>query len=167
MGEVKDRFDDALCATYCAVEEGIVPGGGTALLRCLPALENLNLENFDQNIGVGIVRNAIKQPIMTIVKNAGEEGAVVVETLLRRSEEAPNLGYDAAKGEYVDVMQAGIIDTAKVIKTALSDAASVASLLVTTEVTITEELKSSQRKLNPYEAAGRKQDDWKRTSLKA
>jgi len=138
VGEIKDRLNDALCATKCAVEEGIVPGGGSALLyasRGLASLES-SLSNFDQKVGVGIVRSALKQPCVTIAKNAGVEGAVVVEKLL--SQDDVQQGYNAQTGEYVDMMKVGIIDAAKVTKTALVDAASVASLLTTSEVVITD-----------------------------
>ncbi|CAD7938437.1 unnamed protein product [Amoebophrya sp. A120] len=138
VGEIKDRLNDALCATKCAVEEGIVPGGGAALLyasRVLVALEK-EIENFDQNHGVGLVRRALQQPCNTIVKNAGKEGAVVVEKLLGQENE--KLGYNAQTEEYVDMLKSGIIDAAKVTKTALVDAASVASLLTTSEVIITD-----------------------------
>jgi chaperonin GroEL len=138
VGEIKDRLNDALCATKCAVEEGIVPGGGSALLyasRNLATLEK-ELVNFDQKVGVNIVRSALKQPCVTIAKNAGMEGAVVVEKLVSMGDEKQ--GYNAQTGEYVDMMKAGIIDAAKVTKTALVDAASVASLLTTSEVVITD-----------------------------
>jgi len=136
VGEVKDRIQDALCATKAAVEEGIIVGGGCALLYATKALDNIQTENFDQSIGVKIVRNALTVPCKTIAENAGVEGSVVVGNLLREGK--TNIGYNAQTGEYVDMMQSGIIDPAKVVKTALRDAASVASLMTTTEALITE-----------------------------
>ncbi|KAL0710641.1 hypothetical protein Bca4012_017619 [Brassica carinata] len=136
VGEKKDRVTDALNATKAAVEEGIVPGGGVALLYASKELENLSTANFDQKIGVQIIQNALKTPVYTIASNAGVEGAVIVGKLLESDN--PDLGYDAAKGEYVDMVKSGIIDPVKVIRTALVDAASVSSLLTTTEAVVTE-----------------------------
>ncbi|KAH1081497.1 hypothetical protein J1N35_021258 [Gossypium stocksii] len=136
VGEKKDRVTDALNATKAAVEEGIVPGGGAALLYASKELENLETANFDQKIGVQIIQNALKMPVHTIASNAGVEGAVVVGKLLEQDN--PDLGYDAAKGEFVDMVKAGIIDPLKVIRTALVDAASVSSLMTTTEAIVTE-----------------------------
>ncbi|KAI3678742.1 hypothetical protein L6452_38045 [Arctium lappa] len=136
VGEKKDRVTDALNATKAAVEEGIVPGGGVALLYASKELENLPTANFDQKIGVQIIQNALKSPVYTIACNAGVEGAVVVGKLLEQDN--PDLGYDAAKGQYVDMVKEGIIDPLKVIRTALVDAASVSSLLTTTEAVIVE-----------------------------
>ncbi|XP_022728508.1 chaperonin CPN60-2, mitochondrial-like [Durio zibethinus] len=136
VSEKKDRVTDALNATKAAVEEGIVPGGGAALLYASKELENLHTENFDQKIGVQIIQNALKMPVHAIASNAGVEGAVVIGKLLEQDN--PDLGYDAAKGEYVDMVKAGIIDPLKVIRTALVDAASVASLMTTTEAIVTE-----------------------------
>ncbi|KAM7462170.1 hypothetical protein LguiA_030291 [Lonicera macranthoides] len=136
VSEKKDRVTDALNATKAAVEEGIVPGGGVALLYASKELDKLPTANFDQKIGVQIIQNALKTPVHTIASNAGVEGAVVVGKLLEQDN--PDLGYDAAKGEYVDMVKAGIIDPLKVIKTALVDAASVASLLTTTEAVVVE-----------------------------
>ncbi|CAL9759281.1 unnamed protein product [Musa acuminata subsp. burmannicoides] len=130
VGEKKDRVTDALNATKAAVEEGIVPGGGVALLYASKELDKLQTANFDQKIGVQIIQNALKTPVHTIASNAGVEGAVVVGKLLEQDE--LDLGYDAAKGEYVDMVKAGIIDPLKVIRTALVDAASVSSLMTTT-----------------------------------
>ncbi|KAK4353781.1 hypothetical protein RND71_025975 [Anisodus tanguticus] len=136
VGEKKDRVTDALNATKAAVEEGIVPGGGVALLYASKELETLQTANFDQKIGVQIIQNALKTPVHTIASNAGVEGSVVVGKLLEQDN--PDLGYDAAKGEYVDMIKSGIIDPLKVIRTALVDAASVSSLLTTTEAVIVE-----------------------------
>ncbi|KAL6208902.1 hypothetical protein ACLB2K_019845 [Fragaria x ananassa] len=134
VGEKKDRVTDALNATKAAVEEGIVPGGGAALLYASKELDKLQTANFDQKIGVQIIQNALQMPVYTIASNAGVEGAVVVGKLLEQ--ENPDLGYDAAKGEYVDMIKAGIIDPLKVIRTALVDAASVSSLMTTTEAVV-------------------------------
>ena len=134
--EKKDRVDDALNATRAAVEEGISPGGGVALLRAIPALDAIKVENHDQKTGVDIVRKAIQAPARQIVDNAGADGAVVVGKLLEAKEY--NYGYDAQTGEYGDLVKLGIIDPTKVIRTALQDAASIAGLIVTTEATITE-----------------------------
>ncbi|XP_076931541.1 chaperonin CPN60-2, mitochondrial-like [Bidens hawaiensis] len=136
VGEKKDRVTDALNATKAAVEEGIVPGGGVALLYASKELEKLQTANFDQKIGVQIIQNALKAPVHTIASNAGVEGAVVVGKLLEQDN--PDLGYDAAKGQYVDMVKEGIIDPLKVIRTALVDAASVSSLLTTNEAVIVE-----------------------------
>ncbi|XP_038720329.1 chaperonin CPN60-2, mitochondrial [Tripterygium wilfordii] len=136
VGEKKDRVTDALNATKAAVEEGIVPGGGVALLYASKELDKLPTANFDQKIGVQIIQNALKTPVYTIAANAGVEGAVVVGKLLEQDN--PDLGYDAAKGEYVDMVKSGIIDPVKVIRTALVDAASVSSLMTTTEAVVSE-----------------------------
>ncbi|PWA48232.1 chaperonin CPN60-2 [Artemisia annua] len=136
VSEKKDRVTDALNATKAAVEEGIVPGGGVALLYASKELDKLQTANFDQKIGVQIIQNALKMPVHTIASNAGVEGSVVVRKLLEQDD--PDLGYDAAKGEYVDMVKNGIIDPLKVIRTALVDAASVASLMTTTEAIVTE-----------------------------
>ncbi|CAH8264644.1 unnamed protein product [Arabidopsis lyrata] len=122
--------------TKAVVEEGIVLGGGVALLYASKELEKLSTANFDQKIGVQIIQNALKTPVYTIASNAGVEGAVIVGKLLEQDN--PDLGYDAAKGEYVDMVKSGIIDPLKVIRTALVDAASVSSLLTTTEAVVTE-----------------------------
>ncbi|KAH6823828.1 heat shock protein 60 [Perilla frutescens var. hirtella] len=136
VGEKKDRVTDALNATKAAVEEGIVPGGGVALLYASKELEKLQTANFDQKVGVQIIQNALKAPVYTIASNAGVEGSVVVGKLLEQDN--LELGYDAAKGEYVDMVEAGIVDPLKVIRTALVDAASVSSLLTTTEAVVVE-----------------------------
>ncbi|KQK29115.1 molecular chaperone GroEL [Bosea thiooxidans] len=134
--EKKDRVDDALNATRAAVEEGILPGGGVALLRAVKALEGLKPGNDDQRTGVEIVRKAITAPARQIVENAGGDGAVVIGKLLEASDYA--WGYDAQTGEYGDLVKAGIIDPTKVVRTALQDAASVAGLLITTEAMVAE-----------------------------
>ncbi|KAL2539133.1 Chaperonin CPN60-like 2 [Abeliophyllum distichum] len=136
VGERKDRVTDALNAARAAVEEGIVPGGGVALLYATRVLKNLETVNEDQKRGVQIVENALKAPTFTIVSNAGGDGALVLGKLLEQDDF--NLGYDAAKGQYVNMVKAGIIDPLKVIRTALVDAASVSLLLTTTEAAITD-----------------------------
>lgn len=136
LKEKKARVEDALHATRAAVEEGIVPGGGVALLRCISALKNLKLENHDQNIGVKIVMRALEEPIRQIVANAGLEGSVIVEKV--KASKDVNFGFDAQNEEYVDMMKAGIIDPTKVTRTALQNAASVAALMLTTSVMVSE-----------------------------
>ena len=134
--EKKDRVDDAFHATRAAVEEGILPGGGIPLLRAVKALESLSAANDDQKAGIEIVRRALKAPARQIVDNAGEDGAYVVGKLGEGSDY--NWGFNAATGEYEDLVRAGVIDPAKVVRTALQDAASVAGLLITTEALIAE-----------------------------
>jgi chaperonin GroEL len=134
--EKKDRVDDALNATRAAVEEGVLPGGGVALLRAIKSLENLKVENADQKTGIDIVRKAIQAPARQIVDNSGGDGAVVVGKLIENP--SYSHGYNAQTGEYGDMVKLGIIDPTKVVRTALQDASSVAGLLITTEATITE-----------------------------
>jgi chaperonin GroEL len=134
--EKKDRVDDALHATRAAVEEGILPGGGVPLLRALKALDGLKVGNDDQQSGIDIVRRALRAPARQIADNAGEDGAWIVGKLLES--EDYSWGFNAASGEYQDLVQAGVIDPAKVVRTALQDAASVASLLITTEALVAE-----------------------------
>jgi chaperonin GroEL len=133
--ERKDRVDDALNATRAAVEEGIVPGGGVALLRASNAIKAKGA-NADQEAGIAIVRRALQEPVRCIANNAGAEGSVVVGKILENS--SATFGYNAATGEYGDLVQLGVIDPVKVVRHALQDAASVASLLITTEATIVE-----------------------------
>ena len=133
--ERKDRVDDALNATRAAVEEGIVPGGGVALLRAAAAI-TVKGANADQEAGIAIVRRALQEPVRTIANNAGAEGSVVVGKILENN--SASFGYNAATGEYGDLVSLGVIDPVKVVRTALEDAASVASLLITTEATIVE-----------------------------
>ena len=137
--EKKDRVDDALNATRAAVEEGILPGGGVALLRAAGTLEGVKFANDDQRTGVELVRRAIQQPARQIVENAGEDGSIVVGKILDKSDYA--FGYDAQKSEYGDLFSLGIIDPTKVVRTALQDAASVAGLLITTEAMVAEKPK--------------------------
>jgi chaperonin GroEL len=134
--ERKDRVDDALNATRAAVEEGIVPGGGVALLRTAKALDSLKGANDDQKVGINIVRRALQSPLRQIAENAGEDGAVVVGKILDKDDYA--FGFNAATGEYGNLVKQGVIDPAKVVRTALQDAASVAGLLITTEAMVAE-----------------------------
>src|SRR5471030_368861 len=134
--ERKDRVDDAMHATRAAVEEGILPGGGVALLRATKVLDKVKVQNDDQKVGVEIVRKAISAPARQIALNAGEDGSVIVGKILEKDQYG--YGFDAQSGEYVDMMKKGIIDPTKVVRTALQDAASVAGLLVTTEAMIAE-----------------------------
>ncbi len=133
MKEKKDRVDDALHATRAAVQEGVVAGGGVALIRALKSIENLELDNIDQTTGVKIVYNAIQSPLRTIVSNAGGEPSVVVNAVLGGKDD---YGFNAATGEYVNMFKAGIIDPTKVTRLALENAASIASLLLTTECVV-------------------------------
>ena len=137
--EKKDRVDDALHATRAAVEEGILPGGGVALLRAVKSLGNLVTENQDQKVGIEIVRRAIEAPVRQIAENAGAEGSVIVGKLREKTDFS--FGWNAQTGEYGDLYAQGVIDPAKVVRTALQDAASVAGLLVTTEAMIAEKPK--------------------------
>ena len=135
MKEKKARVEDALHATRAAVEEGIVPGGSVALIRCIDSLKKIETDNKDQETGVNIVRRALEEPLRQIVENAGLEGSVVVDKVKSEREE---IGFDAATEKYVDMGKAGIIDPTKVTRSALQNAASVAGLMLTTEVLITE-----------------------------
>ena len=134
MKEKKARVEDALHATRAAVEEGIVPGGGVALLRCVSALDKMKLSG-DEQIGVEIVKRALEEPLRQIVQNAGLEGSVVVEHVKK---EKTNIGYDVMRSDYVDMIESGVIDPTKVTRTALQNAASIAGLLLTTEALITD-----------------------------
>lgn len=134
--EKKDRIDDALHATRAAVKEGVVAGGGVALLYSHKALESLSPANQDQRVGIDIIRKAIQAPIRQIAENAGVDGAVVAGKLMESTD--TNFGYNAQSGEYTDMIKAGIVDPTEVVRTALQDAASVAGLLITTESMVTE-----------------------------
>ncbi|MCC7194008.1 MAG: chaperonin GroEL, partial [Gemmatimonadaceae bacterium] len=136
MKEKKARVEDALHATRAAVEEGIVPGGGVAFVRAQAALKNVKLDEDDEQIGVDIIRRAIEEPIRMIVHNAGGEGSIVVEKV--RASKDRNFGYNALTDTYEDLVVAGVIDPTKVSRTALQNAASIASLLLTTEALIVE-----------------------------
>ncbi|HUU51218.1 MAG TPA: chaperonin GroEL [Nitrospinota bacterium] len=150
MKEKKARVEDALNATRAAVEEGIVPGGGVALLRCIPALENLKLKG-EQKIGANIVKRALEEPIRKIADNAGAEGSIVVQKV---KNEKTNIGFDANVCEYVDMMEAGIIDPTKVTRIALQNAASVAAVMLTTEALIAEKPEEDEKKGMPHMPPG-------------
>jgi chaperonin GroEL len=135
MKEKKARVEDALHATRAAVEEGIVPGGGVALLRCLPAISKVEGDNHDEQIGVKIVSRAVEAPLRALAANAGEEGSLIVQEVKKRR---GNDGYNVATGEYLDLVKAGVVDPKKVTRTALQNSASIAGLLLTTECLITE-----------------------------
>jgi chaperonin GroEL len=136
MKEKKDRVDDALHATRAAVQEGVVAGGGVALIRTLPALDNIEVENEDQATGINIVRSSLESPLRTIVSNAGGEGAVIVQKI---REGQGDFGYNARTGNFENLYEAGVIDPTKVTRLALENAASIASLLLTTECVIADE----------------------------
>jgi chaperonin GroEL len=138
MKQTKGRVEDALHATRAAVAEGIVPGGGVALLRCVPAAqaEVKKLEG-DEKLGAAIVARALEKPVRTIAENSGVDGAVVADEVRTRGEKSPNVGYNANTGEYVDMFKAGIVDPVKVTRSALLNAASIAGLMLTTEVMVT------------------------------
>jgi chaperonin GroEL len=143
MKEKKARVEDAMHATRAAVEEGIVPGGGVALARCIPALEKLKIDG-DEQIGVSIVKRALQEPLRQIAENAGEEGAIVMGKV--NDSKDPNFGYNALTGEYEDLVKAGVLDPTKVVRTALTNAGSIAALMLTTEALvadITEEKKGT------------------------
>ena len=145
--ERKDRVDDAMHATRAAVEEGIVAGGGTALLYATKSLANLKYANDEQRVGIDIVRRALQAPIRQIAYNAGDDGSIVVGKLLDQAD--TNFGYDAQTGAFTNLVAAGIIDPVKVVRTALQDAASVAGLLVTTEAMIAEKPKKDSAPAMP------------------
>ena len=133
MKEKKARVEDAMHATRAAVEEGIVPGGGVALARCIPALDKLKLEG-DEQIGVNIVKRALQEPLRQIAENAGEEGAIVLGRVNESKD--TSFGYNALTGKYEDLVKAGVLDPTKVVRTALTNAGSIASLMLTTEALI-------------------------------
>jgi chaperonin GroEL len=139
--ERKDRVDDAMHATRAAVEEGVVPGGGVTLLYASQKLGGLNPENNDQKVGIDIVRRALQAPARQIFENAGEDGSIIVGKLLEKSD--ANNGFDARSSTYVDMLKAGIIDPTKVVRLALQGAASIAGLLVTTEVMVADKPEKS------------------------
>ena len=136
MKERKDRVDDALHATRAAVEEGILPGGGVALLRAIKALDKVKAENDDERYGVEMVKKALSWPARQIAINAGEDGSLVVGKIMEK--DTYTFGFDAQSGEFGNLITKGIIDPTKVVRTALQDAASVAGLLVTTEAMVAE-----------------------------
>ncbi len=140
LKEKKHRVEDALSAARAGVEEGMVPGGGVALINALKSIKKLKMETDDENTGIGIVRKALEVPMRKIAENAGEDGAVVLDTVRRKQAEDENdkIGYDVLTGEYVDMIKAGIMDPAKVTKGALQNAASIAAMILTTEALITD-----------------------------
>ena len=138
LKEKKHRVEDALSATRAAVEEGIVPGGGVALLRAVSALDGVKMANDDQQVGVNILRRALEEPIRRIVGNAGQDGSVVVQQVRSMGKDKKYFGYDVISGEYVDMIKAGIIDPVKVTRGALQNAASIASMILTTEALVTD-----------------------------
>ncbi len=138
LKEKKHRVEDALSATRAAVEEGIVPGGGVALLRAVSALEDIKMEHEDEQVGINILRRALEEPLRRIVANAGMDGSVVVQQVRSMSKEKKFFGYDVIAGDYVDMLKAGIIDPAKVTRSALQNAASIASMILTTEALVTD-----------------------------
>jgi chaperonin GroEL len=152
--ERKARVEDALRATRAAAEEGIVAGGGVALLRCLPAIESLKVKDEDERIGRDIVKRALECPTRGLANNAGVEGSVVVEEVKRRS---GNEGYNVSTGEYEDLVKAGVVDPKKVTRTALQNAASVAGLLLTTECLVTE-VKEKEKAKTPPSGGGEDMD---------
>lgn len=135
LKEKKLRIEDALNATRAALEEGIVPGGGTALLRAIKAIENLKGDDADEETGISIVRNVLTAPLMQIAENAGKKGDVIVDKVLSSDDE---IGYDAAKDDYVDMIKAGIIDPKKVVRSALENASSVAAIFLTMEAAVSD-----------------------------
>jgi len=136
MKQRKALVEDALHATRAAVEEGVVPGGGVALIRCLPALDKIKSSSEDEKYGISIVRKALEAPLRTLAENGGVDGSIVLERV--KKETSPNIGFDVEKLEYVDMFESGVIDPAKVTRVALENAASVAGLMLTTECAITE-----------------------------
>src|SRR6059036_114506 len=146
MKERKARVEDALHATRAAVEEGIVSGGGVALLRCIPAMETVKPENDDERIGIDIVKRAVEYPTRVLADNAGVEGSVVVQEVKKRK---GNEGYNVGTGEYEDLVKAGVVDPKKVTRTALQNAASIAGLLLTTECLVTEAKEKEKAKMPP------------------
>ncbi|MCC7049030.1 MAG: chaperonin GroEL, partial [Alphaproteobacteria bacterium] len=147
--ERKDRVDDAMHATRAAVEEGIVPGGGSALVYAIKSLERIKPSNDDQRTGIEIVRKALSAPARQIAENAGTDGSIVVGKL-SESKDA-TYGFDAQRGEYTNMVKAGIIDPTKVVRTALQDAASIAGLLITTEAMVAEK---PEKKAAPMPGGG-------------
>jgi chaperonin GroEL len=150
--ERKDRVDDAMHATRAAVEEGIVAGGGVALLYATKALAKIKPENDDQKVGIDIVRRALQTPARQIAENAGVDGSIVIGKLLEKAD--TNWGFDAQTSNYVDMLKAGIIDPTKVVRLALQDAASVAGLLVTTEAMVAEKPETKSAAPAPHGGMG-------------
>ena len=155
LKEKKHRFEDALSTSKAAVEEGIVPGGGTALLNIAKALDKVDADDGDEQIGVSIIRRAISEPAKWLAANAGVEGAVIVEHIRA---EKPGIGYNVATGKFEDMVKAGIIDATKVTRLALQNAASVASLLLTTEALVVEK-RDKKKAAAPAGPGGYNPDD--------
>jgi len=153
LKEKKHRVEDALSATRAAVEEGIVPGGGVALLRAVSALEQIKMDNEDEQVGINILRRALEEPIRRIVANAGVDGSVVVQQVRSMSKEQKFFGYDVIAGDYVDMLKSGIIDPAKVTRGALQNAASIASMILTTEALVTD-IPEKEKQTPPAPGAG-------------
>ena len=160
VNELKDRINDALCATKAAVAEGIVSGGGTALLYASRVLKKLKLDNFDQQNGVNIVAEAIKQPCIAICNNAGLSGVLIANQLLEKDNE--NFGMDAQSGEKCDLIKAGVLDPTKVVRTAIVGAVRVSSLMLTTEAMVVDEPKKEDTAGRPnipgYTPAGEEEE---------
>jgi chaperonin GroEL len=150
--ERKDRVEDAMHATRAAVEEGIIAGGGVALLYATRALKKLKPANDDQRVGIDIVRKALSWPTRQIVENAGHDGSIVAGKLAES--EDVNYGFDAQEGKYTDMFKAGIVDPVKVVRTALQDASSVAGLLITTEAMVAEKPKPEEKMPGPEHGMG-------------
>ena len=148
MKEKKARVEDALHATRAAVEEGILPGGGVALFRCIPVLEKLEASFPEEEVGINIVKRALSYPLRQIAENAGKDGSVVVEKL--KESKNPNEGYDALRDRFVDMFEAKIVDPTKVVRSALENAASIATLLLTTEAVISEVPEKDKKKKNDF-----------------
>ena len=140
LKEKKHRVEDALSATRAAVEEGIVPGGGVALINAISALDGIKMEYPDEQTGIAIVRRALEEPMRQLAINAGRDGAVVVENVRREQKQKKNrhIGYDVLKNEYVNMINAGIIDPVKVTRSAVENAASIGAMILTTESLITD-----------------------------
>jgi chaperonin GroEL len=151
LKEKKHRVEDALSATRAAVEEGIVPGGGVALINVIPSLQDLKVEGEDAQIGVNIVRRAMEMPMRKIAENAGKDGSVILENVRRAQKEQNNLniGYDVLKEEYLDMVMGGVIDPAKVTRGALENATSIAAMILTTEALITDIPEESKAPMPP------------------
>jgi chaperonin GroEL len=148
MKEKKARIENAMHTTRAAVEEGVLPGGGVAFLRAIPALQNLELDDPDEQVGIGIVKRALEEPCRQIADNAGLEGSVIVD---RVKKEDQSVGYDALVGKYTDLVKAGVVDAKKVMRLALQNAASVAGLMLTTEALVADK---PERKKTPAYPSG-------------
>jgi chaperonin GroEL len=151
MKEKKARVEDALHSTRAAVEEGVVPGGGVALVRCIPAVQKVKGKNADQKVGIDILERALEEPLRQIVANCGEEPSVILNKVI---EGETNFGYNAASGEFGDMIKLGIIDPTKVTRYALQNAASIAGLLLTTEVMVAEIPKKEEHSHMPPGGGG-------------